>query len=50
MNREVEIRVNPGGGSGECTDIHIDAIAGERVEGAQQVTCVVEVKAAGTLS
>jgi hypothetical protein len=44
VNREVEVRVNPRGGVGEKTDIHIDAIAGERVEGAPQVTVVIEVK------
>jgi hypothetical protein len=44
INREVEVRVNPRGGIGERTDIHIDALAGERVEGAPQVTVVVEVK------
>lgn len=44
VNREVEVRVNPRGGIGERTDIHVDAIAGERVEGAQQMTVVVEVK------
>jgi hypothetical protein len=44
INREVEIRVNPRGGIGDRTDIHIDAIAGECVEGAEQVTVVVEVK------
>ena len=32
INREVEVRVNPRGGIGDRTDIHIDAIAGERVE------------------
>ena len=44
INREVEVRVNPRGGVGDRTDIHIDAIAGERVEGAEQVTVIVEVK------
>jgi hypothetical protein len=44
INREVEIRVNPGGGAGERTDIHVDAIAGEQVEDAEQVTVVIEVK------
>jgi hypothetical protein len=44
INREVEVRVNPAGGIGRRTDIHVDAIAAERVEGAQQVTVVVEVK------
>jgi hypothetical protein len=41
VNREVEVRVNPRGGIGERTDIHIDAIAGERLEGAQQATVAV---------
>jgi hypothetical protein len=44
INREVEVRVNPRGGIGDRTDIQIDAIAGERVEGAHQVTVVIEVK------
>jgi hypothetical protein len=44
VNREVEVRVNPRGGVGDRTDIHIDAIAGERVEGAPRVTVVIEVK------
>lgn len=44
INREVEIRVNPRGGVGDRTDIHVDALAGERVEGAPQVTLVIEVK------
>jgi len=44
INREVEIRVNPNGGIGERTDIHVDAIAGEQVEGSEQVTVVIEVK------
>ncbi len=44
INREVEIKVNPGGGIGERTDIHVDAIAGEHVEGSDQVTVVIEIK------
>jgi hypothetical protein len=44
ITREVEIRVNPRGGVGDRTDIHVDALAGERVEGAPQVTLVIEVK------
>lgn len=44
INREVEVTVSPTGGLGPRTDIHVDAIAGERVEGAEQVTVVIEVK------
>lgn len=44
VNREVEVRLNPRGGVGDRTDIHVDAIAGERVEGASQITVVIEVK------
>lgn len=44
INREVEIRVNPSGGVGDRTDIHVNAIAGERVEGAPHVTVIIEVK------
>jgi hypothetical protein len=44
VNREVEVRVNPRGGIGDRTDIHVDAFASQRVEGAHQVTVVIEVK------
>lgn len=44
INREVEVRINPRGGIGDRTDIHIDAIAGKSVEGAERVTVVIEVK------
>ncbi len=44
INREVEIRVNPQGGVGDRTDIHVDALAGELVEGAERITVVIEVK------
>jgi hypothetical protein len=44
INREVEVRVNPRGGVGERTDINVDAVAHERVEGAEQVAVVLEVK------
>ena len=44
LNREVEIHVHPGGGLGDRTDIHVDTVAREHVEGSEQVTVVIEVK------
>jgi hypothetical protein len=44
VGREVQIRPGPGGKMGEAGDLVIDAVAGERIEGAQTVTVTVEVK------
>lgn len=44
VGREVQIRPGPGGKMGESGDLVIDAIAGERVEGAPTVSVTVEVK------
>lgn len=42
--REVEVRRAPGANLGESTDIRLDAVAGEHVEGAPIVSVVIEVK------
>lgn len=44
VNREVEVRVNPAGGLGDQTDIHVDALAGRKVEGSAHVCVVIETK------
>lgn len=44
VGREVQIRPGPGGKMGEAGDLVVEGIAGERVEGADIVSVMVEVK------
>ncbi len=44
VGREVQVRPGPGGKMGESTDLLVEAIAGERVEGAEKVSVTIEVK------
>jgi hypothetical protein len=44
VGREVQLRAAPGGALGERPDLLIEAVAGERVDGADVVCVVVEVK------
>ena len=44
VGRETEIRPGPGSRMGESVDLEINAVAGERVEGARLVSVIVEVK------
>lgn len=44
VGREVQVRPGPGGKMGESTDLLVEAIAGERVEGAERVSVSIEVK------
>jgi hypothetical protein len=44
VGREVQIRPGPGGKMGESGDLVVEAVAGERVEGAPVVTVTIEVK------
>jgi hypothetical protein len=44
VGREVQIRPGPGGKMGESGDLVVEAVAGERVEGADVVSVTIEVK------
>jgi hypothetical protein len=44
LGREVQIRPGPGGKMGESGDLVVEAVAGERVEGADVVSVTIEVK------